>query len=107
MKKEIKVKVDSKLKAPRKLPRNIGIYLLVMALVVAVFIGLNQVNQPAGSSKDLSTVISEIRNGQVDKVVVSGNDVTVTLKDGSVQSTKKEPQESFTQTLQAAGIKAH
>jgi cell division protease FtsH len=105
LKKEIKVKVDGKLKPARKIPRNLGIYLLALALIVAVFVGLNEVNQPGGTNKDLSTALSEIRNGQVDKVSVSGNDVTLNMKDGSVQHTKKEPEESFTQTMQGAGIK--
>ncbi len=93
-------------KVPKnKMSRNIGAYLLIVALASAVFLGLGQIGKPAGENKDVSDVISEIRNGDVTKIVVSGNDVTVTLKDGSTQHTRKEPDQSFSKTLTDSGIK--
>lgn len=98
--------MDSKLPKPKKgLTRNLGIYLLLVSLAVAIFVGLGQLNKPVGETKDLSAVIGEIRTGQVNKVVVTGNDVQVTLKDGTVQNTKKEAADSFVKILTDAGIK--
>lgn len=98
--------MDSKLPKPKKgLTRNLGIYLLLVSLAVAIFVGLGQLNKPVGETKDLSAVIGEIRAGQVNKVVVTGNDVQVTLKDGTVQNTKKEVADSFVKILTDAGIK--
>jgi ATP-dependent Zn protease len=98
--------MDSKLPNPRKgLTRNLGIYLLLIALAVAIFIGIGQVNKPPGETKDISTIIGEIRSGQVNHVSISGNTVQVTLNNGSVQNTQKESQDSFVKILTDAGIK--
>lgn len=98
--------MDSRLpKVPKSaLNRNLGVYLLVVAVAAAVFLGLGQFGNPSGKPQDISTIISEIRDGKVDKVTVSGNDVTVLLKDGTTQITRKEPEESFGQVLDGAGI---
>jgi cell division protease FtsH len=98
--------MDKKITKSRSgFPRNLGIYFLLVALAAAVFIGLGQLNKSSGETQNLSTVLSEIKDGKVDHIVVSGNDVNVTLKDGTEQHAKKEQDESFVATLQAAGIK--
>lgn len=98
--------MDSKLPniPARGLGRNLGPYFLIVAVSAAIFIGLGQFGKPVGEPKDLSTILNEIKEGRAEKVVVSGNDVTVTLKDGSVQTTKKESENGFSTTLKNAEI---
>lgn len=98
--------MDSKLpKIPQRgMGRNFGVYFLIIALASAIFIGLGQLGKEEGTLKDLSTVLSEIKSGEVESIVVSGNDVMVTLKNGEIHRTKKEPDESFVNTLKAADI---
>ncbi len=95
--------VDSKL-PKSNWTRNFGAYLLVVALAVAVFLGLGQFGKPSGETKDLSTILAETRAGQVTSTVVSGNTVTVTLKDGSTQTTTKESGD-YSKLLTDNGIK--
>ena len=98
----------------RKLPKipskgqskNLGVYLLIVALASAIFIGLGQVGKTVGTEKDLSVVLTEIKEGRVEKVAVAGDEVTATLKDGTIYTTKKESGESFVKTLETAGIKS-
>ncbi|HET7713644.1 MAG TPA: ATP-dependent zinc metalloprotease FtsH [Patescibacteria group bacterium] len=98
----------------RKLPKmpaggqskNLGVYLLVIALASAIFIGLGQVGKTEGTERDLSAVLTLIKEGQVEKITVSGNDVSVKLKNGETHFTKKESGESFVKTLETAGIKS-
>lgn len=87
-------------------PKNLGVYLLIVALASAIFIGLGQVGKTVGTEKDLSVVLTEIKEGRVEKVAVAGDEVTATLKNGATYTTKKESGESFVKTLETAGIKS-
>ncbi len=47
----------------------------------------------------LSEVVRQINNGQVAKIVVQDDSIETTLKDGKVQTSRKEPEASITETL--------
>ena len=85
--------------------RNTFIYLLIVVAVVAIvwsFLG----NKPSNTQpKDLGEVISLARDGKVESIKVSGDDLTVHLKgDQTEYKARKESGTSLTQTLQDAGV---
>ncbi len=97
--------MDKKLKPGKSITRNIGVYLLILLVAAAVFVGIGQINKPQGQEKDITTVLSEIKAGQVDHLTITGTNVDVTMKDGSLQHTTKESSDSMIQLMQSAGIK--
>ena len=97
--------MDKKLKPGKSITRNIGVYLLILMVAVAVFIGIGQINKPQGSEKDITAVLQEVKAGQVDHLTVTGNDVDVAMKDGTAQHTKKESNDSMIKIMDSAGIK--
>ncbi|MGD0765277.1 MAG: ATP-dependent zinc metalloprotease FtsH [Dehalococcoidia bacterium] len=85
--------------------RNTFIYLLIVVAVVAIvwsFLG----NKPSSTeSKDIGEVIALARDGKVQSIDVSGDDLTVHLNgDSTVYKSRKESGTSLTQVLQDAGV---
>src|SRR5215211_3337909 len=52
----------------------------------------------------LSEVATEIKAGQVERIAVSGDSLTVKLKDGTEQSSNREPDASLTESLANLGV---
>ena len=85
--------------------RNTFIYLLIVVAVVAIvwsFLG----NKPSNTQpKDMGEVISLARDGKVQSIDVSGDNLTVHLKNDQTEyKSRKESGTSLTQTLQDAGV---
>jgi ATP-dependent Zn protease len=55
-------------------------------------------------SEDISRAVSDIKDGKVDKVVVEGNRLTLTYKDGSTKISNKEDGESIVDLLTKSGV---
>lgn len=55
-------------------------------------------------TKSLSEVIGDIKKNRVQKIIVEDNKVIAEYKDKSVVETSKEPNDSFREILQSAGI---
>jgi hypothetical protein len=76
-----------------KAVRQFGSQVILAILILMIFVGIYSI---VVGKKDttpvvaLSKVAEEVMLGQVAKISVQGEDLTVTLKDKSLQKTKKE-----------------
>lgn len=82
----------------KKLVKNFLIFVCLFLLVAAVF---SSFFSQAGKSETvgIETLISQINNGQVTEIVVTGNKINTTLQGGKKEVTQKEVTESFSTLL--------
>jgi len=81
-------------------------------IVLALFVGfmlfslISSISERATNlpEKPLSTVVSEVKNGQVQRIEVEETKLTVLYKDGSKFVSHKEPQESLVRVLESSGV---
>ncbi len=73
----------------KKIPKNIW-YAVAGVAVIIVLVVLATVNQPKPADVSLSKVIDQANQGQVEKIELTGDQLTVTLKDGSKEGAYKE-----------------
>lgn len=52
----------------------------------------------------LSNVVEEINNGNVERIEVAGDKLTITLKDGIIKKSRKEKESSLTESLTNYGV---
>ncbi|OGG04337.1 cell division protein FtsH [Candidatus Gottesmanbacteria bacterium RBG_16_52_11] len=83
--------------------KNIMVGLFVLFFLLSV-LGSFGGQDALTTDKPLSTVISDIREGKVDKIEVEESKLSVTLKGGEKYISHKEPQDSLVRTLESAGI---
>ena len=83
--------------------RNSFVYLLILVAVVLVVVMLFR---PSGDSneQDLSFVINQAQAGNVDRIEVSGDNLTVELTDGSQVTARKESSSSIEQILRENNV---
>ena len=76
------------------------ITLVVISLIFSAFLA------PAAPAPSLSLnqLADKINTGQISKITVNGNDLTVTLQDGSTATAKKEAESGLTETLKNFGV---
>lgn len=84
-------------------PKNIFIGLFVGFLLFSI---LGSLGREAASlaEKPLSTVISDIKTGKIEKIEVEENKLKVYYKGGELVTSHKEPQESLFKQLESAGV---
>ena len=84
--------------------RNSFIYLLIVVAVMAIF--FNLLSQPLGGSKEigLNQVISMAARGQLEKIEVKGDKLTVVTTGGESFKSRKEEGASLVEILQGAGV---
>jgi cell division protease FtsH len=97
---------------PKKTPpkRSLSSYIfttiLLFALITALYSGISGM----GSSKKETVALSEVARlvsaGEVKSIVVSDQDLTVTKADDTIVKSKKEPDASLVETLDAYGVKS-
>ncbi|MDP3836586.1 MAG: ATP-dependent zinc metalloprotease FtsH [bacterium] len=81
----------------KSLFKNFALFFLVFLVIAAIFSAFSQMN---GTSKaGIETLISQIDQEQVASMSVSGNEIDVTLKDGTTQTVQKEAGESLSSLL--------
>jgi cell division protease FtsH len=73
--------------------------LLMLGALVLIGVALATINLDATQKEDIGTFVSQVQNGQVQEVVVDGQKMTVTLKDGKKAIVDKEPTESLSELL--------
>lgn len=73
----------------KKIPKQL-IYVVLAIAILAGLLTFASYNEKKSTEVPLSKVIEQTSQGQVDKIVVSGNDLTVSLKDGSTETSVKE-----------------
>lgn len=83
--------------------KNIVTIILVFVLI-ASFASLFYSSTEEVKDVSLSTVATEIKEEKVESIEVSGNELAVTLKDGSKQITRKEPEAALSETLRNFGV---
>ncbi|MFH1140438.1 MAG: ATP-dependent zinc metalloprotease FtsH, partial [Chloroflexota bacterium] len=83
--------------------RNTIIYMVVALAIITVFYTF--VSGPRNSGeKSISSVIKLAQEGQVEKIVVDGDNLTVTTRDGQVSTSRIEANASVVEMLGAAGV---
>lgn len=87
----------------RDLAKNFFIAILLLLVVTGLF---STVNLPIKQSKkvDLTAIVSQVRDGKVQKIAIENNKVTATLKDGAIETSRKEPEDSLTTIFKNYGI---
>ena len=83
--------------------RNSFVYLLILVAVVLVVVMLFR---PSGESneEDLSFVISQAQAGNVERIEVNGDTLTVELSGNQVVTARKESASSVEQILRENGV---
>ncbi|MDA0353647.1 MAG: ATP-dependent zinc metalloprotease FtsH [Chloroflexi bacterium] len=83
--------------------RNSFVYLLILVAVVLVVVMLFRPSG-TGNEKDISFVIEQAKAGNVQRIEVEGDTLTVELKDGDPITSRKEASSSVEQILRENGI---
>jgi len=80
----------------KPLSKNLILFVLVLLVIGAIFSTYNlNGNKPA--EVGLTTMVEQVAGGQVESLAVSGNQVEITLKDGTKEKTTKESDLSLTE----------
>ncbi|MFA5754007.1 MAG: ATP-dependent zinc metalloprotease FtsH [Patescibacteria group bacterium] len=82
----------------KKLIRNFLFFFVIFILVAMVFSSISQ-RQAKSETVGIEALISQITAGEVTDIVVSGNKLNVTLKDGKKETIQKESNESLSTLL--------
>ncbi len=83
--------------------KNVFIVLFLFFLFIS-FVGSLSGQTGMQDEKPVSTVVSDIKDGKIQKIDVEDNKLTAHYKDGSTITARKEPQDSFYKTLESAGV---
>ncbi len=83
--------------------KNIALFFLVL-IAIGVIFSTTSLSSNKAVQTDLTAVASKIQAGEVQKIEISGNDLTATLKDGSKIQTAKEANVSLVSTLHDYGV---
>ncbi|TXH07062.1 MAG: ATP-dependent metallopeptidase FtsH/Yme1/Tma family protein [Candidatus Moraniibacteriota bacterium] len=86
-----------------KLMKNIGLVVFLFLMLSGIMI---LYSSPEKRSLDvsLSELVTEINNGEVKEIVVTGNVLEIVKQDDTKQKASKEPESSLTETLANYGI---
>jgi len=89
---------------PISKPKNSFTYLIIIALAIAAFMLI--INPSPSNVQDitLSKFIEETKGGLIHKATVVNNKIDIELKDGSKQSTNKEPGANIYELLERTGV---
>jgi len=81
-----------------KLIRNFLIFFVAFLLLAAIFSSFSSSGQKS-TTVGIETMISGLNSGQVTSIVVNGDTLNVTLKDGTTETIQKEPGEALATLL--------
>ncbi|MBI3379923.1 ATP-dependent zinc metalloprotease FtsH [Candidatus Gottesmanbacteria bacterium] len=84
-------------------PKNIFLWLIIGFIILLMFVGSRDVTK-LFPEKSLSTLVGDIKSGQVKKVEVMDTKLLATYKDDKIYSSHKEGQDSFDKTLSNFGV---
>jgi len=86
----------------KNLAKNIFIILIIFLAISVVFSLFSQKSQaPKGIT--LTGLVQQINDGKVSKIVINGQDINITLVDGTLEKTTKEDQAPLSTTLKDLG----
>ncbi|HLD31785.1 MAG TPA: ATP-dependent zinc metalloprotease FtsH [Patescibacteria group bacterium] len=90
----------------KNLLKNVSLVFIVLLLVAGV-LSLGSFTDPQPETVGINTLIEEVNQGQVEKIVVRGDILEVTLKDvKQKQEIKKEYNQTFSELMQNYGVAA-
>jgi len=98
-------KKGKKGKKDTKLSSSIMGVILIFMLITATYIVFSDVNKKEDEVA-ISVLAKSVSSGEVKKIVVEGERLTITYKDDSVKKSQKEASSSLSQTLTNYGVKA-
>jgi cell division protease FtsH len=81
-----------------------SLVLLILVLIIIVLVFNFRANTPQPPAVSLNDVAQKVMNGQVDKIVVDGDDLSVSLGDGTKVVSRKEPTSTMVDQLVALGV---
>ncbi|MFA9262406.1 MAG: ATP-dependent zinc metalloprotease FtsH [Undibacterium sp.] len=81
-----------------KLMKNIGLIVFLFLMLSGIMI-LYSTPEKKPVDVSLSELVSQINNGEIKEIVVTGNELTITKTDDSKEKASKEPESSLTETL--------
>jgi cell division protease FtsH len=82
----------------KKLTKNILIVFLIFLVIAGILSFMSSGSNPV-KDVPLSEVASQVNDGKVEKIVVQENRLTVTLKDGTAENSRKESEAALTESL--------
>ncbi|MDD4271455.1 MAG: ATP-dependent zinc metalloprotease FtsH [Patescibacteria group bacterium] len=82
----------------KNLIKNFLIFFTVFLLIAALFSFLGGSGQKT-EQVGVETLIGQINNQEINKIVIVGNEIRATLKDGKSEVVKKEPGDTFSQII--------
>ncbi len=85
---------------------NIFVYLLILVAAAALFLSVFQSTDTRPEEKEVSSIAQSIKDGNVESIVVNGEDVEVTMKNGDVFRARKDEDISLLETLESLGVSA-
>jgi cell division protease FtsH len=85
--------------------RNIFVYALILLAIVAILWSVRSQTQQS-KPLTLSELAQAMKRGEVEKISISGEDITVTKADGTVAVARKEPSSTAAEQLAALGVEA-
>jgi cell division protease FtsH len=83
--------------------RNLTIIIAIFLVIAGAFTLFNT-DTPPGTTVSMATVTEEVNTGKVDQIEVSGDQLIVTLKDGTKQESSKEHEIALSETLKNYGV---
>jgi cell division protease FtsH len=81
-----------------------SLVLLILVLIIVVLVFNFKANTPQPPQVSLNDVAQKVMNGQVDKIVVDGDNLDVSLADGTKAVSRKEPSSTMVDQLVAFGV---
>jgi ATP-dependent Zn protease len=84
--------------------RKTLVYVLILLALVAILVAFFRPSTESSPLEDLSTFLRDTREGRVQRIVVSGDTLKVTVKGGQVYHTRKEPEQSVLEVLRLGGV---
>ncbi|MFA5134812.1 MAG: ATP-dependent zinc metalloprotease FtsH [Patescibacteria group bacterium] len=87
----------------KNLLKNFFIFLIIFAVVMGIF-SLFTASFDEPEIVGISSVVDQIDKGEVDKIEIAGDQLTVSLKDGTVVESRKEVTDSLASLVNDYGI---
>ena len=84
-------------------PKNIFLWIIIATILLLMFLGSRDVSK-LFPEKSLSTLVSDVKSGQVKKIEVIDNKLLATYKDDKIYSSHKEVQDSLYKVLTDSGV---
>ncbi|MCO6449955.1 MAG: ATP-dependent zinc metalloprotease FtsH [Caldilineales bacterium] len=84
--------------------RNAFVYLLIIVAAAALFLSVFPSNNQRTETIDLTAVAEMVEKGQVESIVISGDDLRITLHNGEAYASRKDGLQGLSETFLALGV---